>query len=742
MRYLKIEKNGFLLSVMCILIITRLFGSYISAASIVTAFVLFSAALLFRHQPMSLTWVDISVVLVTLYEFILPFTTVNPAPSYVYVMMGFYFFFSYFFFRLCLVKVMQFRTILLCLSIAICFIAIIGIVSFVKFRLQVVGAGFKSLYEFRYMLTPWGNPNNMWTTFLIVFIGIVLLAFFYCRGNKVVISFLLLVFALLVWNGMSSFSRTTYILLALVLVALSIAATVNRYRRVRLLLGTFILTVAAFCAANGPGDAAKTLRLYGTTSQQRSLDARYRDYSLAIRSLEDNPLFGAGNGNCTLALNGGLYENDDLIYTNFASSGFVQLASEKGIFGIAIWLSLFLTVLVSLVKLKAPDVYLVAGSLVLLALKETTFAVFADFPNLQCLFVILITGVLNIHAQESGVFMLSERKLKYSYVVIAVLFIAYGIAFAVHDARNKKNDDLIARIESGEMPASTYLSLDSDQTPCLLNTAALLWESYLRTGEMSDCQHAADLLREAITRNPQDNMPRYNLAIACLHSGRTDEASGILYRLVQEYPDNSLFRIGLAKLLCRNGDFSGSTCQYARAILTNPEIMEDPDWRRLKNGNHQFYYYICKIVCDSLPYGTANPIQMAKNGKILWEMGDTVASASMLGKAVAALPNLGRAWYHLGIIADAQKKYAQAKIYFKKALLFNPDDRFLQNYVSNQVSTGTNADPVAEHSYFRFRVKPYYLKFRTWYKAKPYQNQIYLKNIFDESIYILDKDNP
>lgn len=68
----------------------------------------------------------------------------------------------------------------------------------------------------------------------------------------------------------------------------------------------------------------------------------------------------------------------------------------------------------------------------------------------------------------------------------------------------------------------------------------------------------------AITRNPQDNMPRYNLAIACLHSGRTDEASGILYRLVQEYPDNSLFRIGLAKLLCRNGDFSGSTCQYAR----------------------------------------------------------------------------------------------------------------------------------------------------------------------------------
>lgn len=735
MHYLKIEKNGLLLGVMCVLIITRLFGSYISAAGVVAAFVLFSAVLLFRRQPLALTRVDIAVVLVTLYELILPFTTVNPAPSHVYAMMGFYFFFSYFLFRLCLVTPVQFRTVLLCLSVVICFIAIVGIVSLVQFREQVSAAGFGSLYEFRYLLTPWGNPNNMWTTFLVAFTGIVLLAFFYCRGNKVAAGFLLLVFALLVWNGMASFSRTTYILLALVLAALSAAAAVNRYRRARLLLGTFILTAVAFCAANGPGDAAKTLRLHATASQQRSLDARCRDYSLAARSLEDNLLFGAGNGNYTLAINGGLYENDDLVYTNFASSGFVQLITEKGILGIAIWLFLFLAVLVSLLKLKAPDAYLVAGILVLLALKETTFAVFADFPNLQCLFVILIAGVLNMHAQGAGILMLSAKKLKYSYVVIAVLFIAYGAAFAVHDARNKKSDDLIAQVESGEMPASAYLALDSDQTSCLLNKAALQWERHLRTGEMSSCQEAVGLLRQAIARNPRDNMPRYNLALAYLHSGRTDEASGILHRLVQEYPDNSLFRIGLAKLLYRKGDIPGSSRQYACAILTNPGIMEDSDWRRLKNVNYQLYYYICNVVRDSLPYSTENPIQMAKNGKVLWELGDTAASASMLRKAVAALPNLGRAWYHLGIIADARQEYAQAKIYFKKALLFNPDDRFLQNYVSCQATAGANAEPAAERSYCRSRVRSYYLKFRTWYKAKPYRNQIYLKNIFDESIY-------
>lgn len=730
MQYLKIGKNNLLLGVMLILSITHLFGSYISLFSVIIAFALFSTALLLRNSPMTITPVDIAVCLVTLYELLLPFTSINTPPAYLHMMMGFYFFFSYFLFRLCLTSTDQFRTVLLFLSVAIFFILIVGTVSFFQFRDRVLESGFGSLYEFRHLLAPWGNANNMWTTFLIAFMGIILLAYFHWRRNKKAIVFLLPVFALLLWNCLGSFSRTTYILLALVFIVITITTFRNHSRKAGLLLGTFILTLVGFCTVNGTSDVASTLRLTATTSQQRSIDARYRDYSQIGTSLANNMMFGVGNGNCTLATSGALYENDDILYTNFVSSGFIQLITEKGIVGTTLWLILFLSILISLFKHRSPDTYLTAGIMILLALKETTFAVFADFPNLQCLFIIPIVGALNRHTHTFHT--LSGKRLKYAYTPIAALFIAGFIAFAADSARNKENDDLIAGIETGKTAPETYLALPFRNTPHLINKASLLWESYLRTHDEAQCREAVHCLQQVITQNPLDNIPRFNLAQLYLHQGKLSEASAILRRLVENYPDNSLFRIGLAQLLSQQGKIPQSAEQYARAILINPQIMDDPEWKRLKDDNFQLFCYIRKNIYRNLPYSEQHPIQIAKNGKILWELGNIQLSDSLLRRAVTLLPNLGKAWYNLGIIAHAHQDYAGAKANFRKALLFTPDEHRLLDYVDGRgaLASGT---PTPERYYIHTRERIYYLKFRTWYKNKPYRNQIHISTLFGTS---------
>lgn len=733
MHYLKIGKNDFLIGAMLILSVSGLFVSYITPFGILAAFTLFSVAMLYRPRPISVTFLDVAVCLVTAYELLLPQTSINPPPAYLHTMMGFYLFFCYFLLRLCLISVKQFRTILLILSIAISFILVIGINSVVQLRHRVLQSGFDSVYEFRHLITPWGNPNNMWTTFLIAFSGIILTAYFHYRSHRKITGFLLIVFALLIWNCLGSFSRTTYILMILMLIATIIVALRAKNCRSTLLLGTFIFTVAGFCVLNGTKDIVRTLSMNTTSSQQRSIDARCRDYSLLRNTLTNNTLFGVGSGNYTLAVNDELYEDDNISYTNFASSGLAQLLTEKGILGTLLWLILLISAFISLTSKHSPDAILTIGILILLILKEVTFAVFADFPNLQCLFLILLVGTLNTSTKISPPPILSEKKIQVSYIPIATLFIIYFTAFIVDYARGSKSDSLITRIESGNLSPETY-QIHSDNTPAyLLNQASLQWESYLHTNDRTHIAAAIHCLQLAIARNPYDNMPRYNLALLYLHQNQTAEATPILQQLVAQYPNNSLYRIGLAQLLFKQGDISQSAKQYARAIVINPKIMDDPEWKSLKTGsNYKLFSYICNELQYILPNNIKNPIQQAKNGKILWEMSDTVHSERLLRQAVTLQPNLGKAWYNLGLIATAQQDYTQAKIYFKKALLFIPDDQSLLNYVN-----GEDISPVSlsakEEYYIQSRMRVYDLKYRTWYKIKPYKTQIYLTSLFAPS---------
>lgn len=65
---------------------------------------------------------------------------------------------------------------------------------------------------------------------------------------------------------------------------------------------------------------------------------------------------------------------------------------------------------------------------------------------------------------------------------------------------------------------------------------------------------------------------------------------------------------------------------------------------------------------------------------------DTASSERQLREAVMLLPGLSKAWYDLGFIAAARQDSSQARTYFKKALLFTPDNRPLRDYVNGEAA--------------------------------------------------------
>lgn len=199
--------------------------------------------------------------------------------------------------------------------------------------------------------------------------------------------------------------------------------------------------------------------------------------------------------------------------------------------------------------------------------------------------------------------------------------------------------------------------------------------------------------------------------------------------LVQKYPENALYRTGLAKEKYCEGSYNSSAREYAQALIFDPRITDDPEWEELKQTNAHFFSLIEKEIYKTVKDGKTNdPIRLAKLGKIFLELGDLSAAEAYLEKALSMLPNLGRAWYNLGITTLLQGRESETKRCILKAKLFDASDASICLYLENGES---NLLLTKEGDYFlKVRTKEYYKKIHTWYRQKPEGQLIMVENIF------------
>ena len=710
-RYLDIEKQGIIVGMMMTLCIICLFTPYVSWHSLLPVVALSAIAYATRKNNMSPQVIDIVVFVIFLYETMSSFTGINHGTSSIYLMMAFWSLAVYVVCRLCLTSLRRLRRVLLCLSVMEFFILFIGQVSWIQFRHSVYEAGFDSLYEFRSLYAPWGNPVNLWASFLIAFIGNTLLTFVYYRNNKKILVFLGSLFALLIWSGMATFSRTVYILYAFLISGLAVASVIARRSRFIWLAIVSAAAVVLFCTVNGTEDVAKVLHLDSTLSQQRSTAARVQAFASIDDILENHHAFGVGNGNYTLAVNNILYEDDDISFTNYASSGFLQLVTEKGIVGTVIWgiafVVIFAIFLTGFLRKKRIDSFVVLIMLVMLVGKELTFAVFEDFPAFQSLYIISVTGIINIGEKKIFRFSLLQ-KYNICLLIVSGLFISFcTVSLARNIISWKGMPDPISKV------------------PDLTDAGCRVGAQFLVTGDNADFEKAVVYLQQAYDINPLDNIPVFNIALLYLERDYIAKSLAICEFLVRSCPDNALYRIGLARGRYLDGDVFGSAREYAKAILLDPRIMDDRQWEEMKIEVPEFYslleteIHIAVSVADS-----ENPIWLAKCGKIFLELGEFERAEIYLKKALRMLPNLGKAWYNLGRAVAIQGKQNEAKQYFLHAGLFAPLNNDIKEYLA-----GENTD-LAEHkspgNFIQKRIEEYVRKYSTWYRRKPETSSVIL----------------
>jgi tetratricopeptide (TPR) repeat protein len=125
----------------------------------------------------------------------------------------------------------------------------------------------------------------------------------------------------------------------------------------------------------------------------------------------------------------------------------------------------------------------------------------------------------------------------------------------------------------------------------------------------------------------------------------------------------------------------------------------------LKQKDTIFAHEIINILNENIPALSENPIILAKYGKLLLSLGDTLYAQKYLQSAVSILPNLSRPWYYLSIIAYHNGAKSEADNYAKRSAVLDSKDAIGDHYaLKNSLSLD-------------FLYTKYQLKFRQWYRS-------------------------
>ena len=158
----------------------------------------------------SLSWIDIAVFLLWLYDLTGCLTGINPLQTMYSLESS----------TLCLLGYIAIRYIsenkknLQFLLKGICFLTsisvLLAVLSFFVFQHSVESAGFEELYSFRFLFRPLGYPTNSWNTVLTVILGFILITYHTCSSSKAICRLLCAFFAITVFTILLSFSRGVY----------------------------------------------------------------------------------------------------------------------------------------------------------------------------------------------------------------------------------------------------------------------------------------------------------------------------------------------------------------------------------------------------------------------------------------------------------------------------------------------------------------------------------------------------
>ena len=598
------------------------------------------------------------VLSLLLWEFVLGIVTPGRNNCMEYLEGQYVFTAYYFILRLILNNTIVVRRFLNISGIFVSLVAIISMVSFSIFRAHVYEAGFESLYDFKYLYRPLGGLNNVWSTLMLMFMGLMSIPLLIYEKKWKGIAIGIVSSFLVSASLMLSFSRGIYICLALVvLMTFGFVIFSDNRTCVKILKCAIVPLVISVTAFIYSGDVLRTARLMETESQQRSIEGRIDALDYTAMALDKRPLTGFGTGNYSLAVNEYAYENGNESFTNFAPNVISQLLLEKGIVGTILWGLIYLMEIIALFRCRFRNrrlQVLLFLLLTILIIREMTFAsILTDRRHLAVLAILLAISQNNV-IPNGKFFVVMEKKVG---IVVSILIFSGICTYQYGFNRDRKAYEKYALAIENKDYFSAYRSLETagnNVSTCLLASSSCL-SIYKENNDSEYLVRAIDYMDRAIRLSPTDVRLLSFRSVLEFYLHGKDAAIASLKKLVTRFPDNTSYRMQLARLLYECGDKSGAVPHFSKAIISSPSILESVKWEEFVNKDNETADLIISGVKPIALQKPTDQILLSKYGKLLYLIGGYKVAEEYLEEAAAKLPNLKTPWEYLAKIKDTEE---------------------------------------------------------------------------------------
>lgn len=661
--------------------------------------------LFIRQISVSVSWIDVAVLLLFLYDLMGCLTGLNPLRTAHSLENSILCLLGYIATRCISENRKNLQVLLKGLCFLISIAVLLTVLSFFVFQHSVKSAGFEELHSFRFLFSPLGYSTNSWSTVLIVILGIILITCHSCFFSKALYRLLCLFFTTTVFALLLSFSRGAYVTLIIYLVLLLVCLKFHKYK-LRILV--CVLLAGGVVCYLFPQETYTTILMNTTASQQQSNKGRIQASQVALNVFSERMLCGVGNGNYTLAVDKQLNQDSTMGYTSYAPNILIQWSIEKGIIGILLYLFLAFCVGREFWKQRKDDRTMIAGcTLFAVFVKEMSLATISSTP--VCTFLCALLLAMVQHPNSTASKLCRSRNLKLRYVLSMTACVSYLIFFIFilqHSLSEKyRKESSFAYQKGNYCEAIRLIEKTKEQTPYLICRAVTYMECFEHIPDSSYLEKASGFLADARMRMPEDIYIEYLRTKLWKMKGEESKAYENLNELATAYPKNALYHKELSNLLYDRNKKEEALPQLEKAIRLYPSILNMKDIKHLEHTDSTFYKALKEALLKN-DSGTT-PADYARYGYILYYWGDRIKAERYLTKAVSSLPNLSTPWYLLGEIKRMQRKEVEAELCMKKFHLLTKGAFQFSSPAANM-----NKMKDAENDDL---IQAYVLKFQDWY---------------------------
>ena len=534
--------------------------------------------------------------------------------------------------------------------------------------------GFNDFSQFRFLYRPLSFLSNDWVTILLCLlpfpvIGLVLF------WNKSYIRYgFILIIALLVFNLFISFSRAG--VLAFLLFVLFLNALFFFHRIVslkKLLLSNAILMLSVLLFGLAFSSSLQSF-VNQSNSHQRSTEGRINQWKQSLTIVSQNPYFGIGSKNYALFGRQNQPTNLENSFAGRVNNTYIQLAIEKGLIGLFLWLSvigycvfyLFRQLKKETSKSEKAITVIVLSAIISILFRELFFS--SLFYNSGILLLFLVLLVFN--QKNYSALVKVQKSMIYVFVVL------FDIVFLTFYFIKPEN-------------ALSYANMGLE---------------YERENAL---ENAIQCYKKANQLSPTDALFLHNLGRLYEMNNQSDLALYYLTQAVIADAEVAMYHISKG-LIVERQDFEKALEAYKQAILLSPDVIDSQFFKDLKERFPLETEKLLNDVYNALLHVNTirySSVIEAKIGKLQLSTGKPELAYETLYRVTRVHPNLSRPWYYLGLIEQKQGNYESMLSYYRVSLFLSPNDHLplyaLATYYSDigEEQTANNYFKAAERTW-------------------------------------------